>query len=321
MTDAESCPTPPVDAFLTGMVFMDMIFSGLPSSPTPGTELWTEGLGSAPGGMANMAVAMSRLGLHVSLAAPFGGDWFGDFLWETLADQEEIDLSRSRQFDDWPTPVTVSLSHGGDRSMITYERPMPEPLETLALNPPQSRSCFVEVGTSAPGWLRQMKRDGALVFGDTAWDPTGTWSPAVLDSLVDVDVFLPNATEAMAYTRTTSPEAAVERLMDFVQTAVVKTGADGVLAADRSTGTILFEPAIQVDAVDATGAGDVFAGAFVFATLTGWSLADRLRFANLCAGLSVRNVSGSFGSPCWHEIGEWSMTQGPEVLDRYEFLA
>ncbi|MCQ0012936.1 hypothetical protein [Actinomadura madurae] len=45
--------------FLSGQVFMDMIFTGLPGLPPPGTEIVTDGLGSAPGGVANIAVAMS----------------------------------------------------------------------------------------------------------------------------------------------------------------------------------------------------------------------------------------------------------------------
>src|SRR5262249_22154499 len=48
-----------LDVFLTGTVFMDVIFTGLPGPPVPGTEILTSGLGSAPGGVANLAVALS----------------------------------------------------------------------------------------------------------------------------------------------------------------------------------------------------------------------------------------------------------------------
>ena len=67
-------------------------------------------MGSCPGGIANLAIAASRLGLRTSLAAAFGDDVYGDFCWRTLAEQEGIDLSLSRRFDDWHSPVTVS--HG-----------------------------------------------------------------------------------------------------------------------------------------------------------------------------------------------------------------
>ena len=65
----------------------------------PGTELLAEGMGSCPGGIANLAVAASRLGLRTALASVFGDDVYGDFLWRTLAEQEGVDLSRSRAAD------------------------------------------------------------------------------------------------------------------------------------------------------------------------------------------------------------------------------
>ncbi|GLW65268.1 hypothetical protein Arub01_35120 [Actinomadura rubrobrunea] len=49
---------------------MDMIFTGLPGLPVPGTELVTDGLGSVPGGVADIAVAMSRLDLRVGSDGP-----------------------------------------------------------------------------------------------------------------------------------------------------------------------------------------------------------------------------------------------------------
>ena len=67
-------------------------------------------MGSCPGGIANLAVAARRLGLRTSLAAAFGDDAYGDFCWETLADEEGVDLSRSRRFEGWHCPVTVSMA-------------------------------------------------------------------------------------------------------------------------------------------------------------------------------------------------------------------
>jgi hypothetical protein len=77
-----------------------------------------------------------------------------------------------------------------------------------------------------------------------------------------------------------------------------------------------------VTAVDPTGAGDVFGAGLVFGTLAGWPLADRLKFANLCAGLSVRHLSGSLGAPCWAEIAAFGESaEVPEdVLNGYSFV-
>ncbi|GAA1555792.1 carbohydrate kinase family protein [Actinomadura kijaniata] len=312
-----------LDVFLSGRVFMDMIFTGLPGLPPPGTEIVTDGLGSAPGGVANIAVAMSRLGLRVGLAAPFGDDLFGSYLWRTLAVQEGVDLSRSRLVPDWATPVTVSMAYDADRSMVTYERPAPVGEDDLVGgDPPDARACFVDVDRPVPGWARAMRSRGATVFADLGWDPTGAWSAEVLDRLEHVDVFLPNAVEAMAYTRTGTPEDAARALAERLPVVVVKRGSGGAVAIDSRTGERAETDALPVRALDATGAGDVFAAGFVFATLAELPLPERLRFANLCAGLSVRHRSGSLGSPCWGEIAAFGESgEVPEsVLAEYAFV-
>ncbi|MQA77490.1 MAG: carbohydrate kinase family protein [Streptosporangiales bacterium] len=310
----------PYDVFLVGTVFLDMIFTGMNGPPQPGTELWTSGLGSAPGGIANMAVAMSRLGLKVGLAAAFGDDMFGAYLWRTLSEQEQVCLCSSHRVKGWPTPVTVSMAYAADRSMVTYGEPLPFEEQALVSDPPACRACFIDLDGPLPEWVAGARKNGAVVFGDVGWDPTGEWSTTSLfDRLAEVDVFLPNAVEAMSYTRTSTPEAALEELSPHVPVVVVKAGRQGAYAIDRRTGERVHEPAVEVDAIDPTGAGDVFAASFVLATLSGWTLAQRVRFANLCAALSVRQFSGSLGAPCWHEVGEWFCATG--IPADYSFLA
>jgi sugar/nucleoside kinase (ribokinase family) len=99
--------TPDFDLFLHGTVFFDVVLTGMPSLPARGTEIYADGMGSCPGGIANLAIAASRLGLTTTLAAAFGDDVYGDFCWSTLAEQEGVDLRHSRRFPDWHSPVTV----------------------------------------------------------------------------------------------------------------------------------------------------------------------------------------------------------------------
>ena len=73
-----------LDVFMHGTTFFDMVLTGLPSLPQAGTELHAEGMGSCPGGIANLVIAASRLGLRTGLASTFGDDVYGDFLWGTL---------------------------------------------------------------------------------------------------------------------------------------------------------------------------------------------------------------------------------------------
>jgi sulfofructose kinase len=75
----------------------------------------------------------------------------------------------------------------------------------------------------------------------------------------------------------------------------VTLGARGSMLLDDDR--IYHEPAFQVEAVDTTGAGDVFRGAFIYALLRGDAPADILRFANAAAGSSVMRLGAINGVP------------------------
>src|SRR4051812_18839726 len=109
---------PAADVYLTGTVFLDIILTGLDRAPVRGTESWARGMGSSPGGVANMATARARLGLRTPLPAAFGDDMYGDYSWDSLESGEGIDLSLSRRIPGWHSPVTVSMAYEGERTMV-----------------------------------------------------------------------------------------------------------------------------------------------------------------------------------------------------------
>ncbi|MEV0612333.1 PfkB family carbohydrate kinase [Nonomuraea sp. NPDC050404] len=304
---------PQFDVFLAGTVFLDIIFTGLPAMPAAGTEIWAEGMGSCPGGIANLAIATSRLGLRTSLAAAFGDDDYGDFCWRTLEQQEAVDLSRSRRFEHWHSPVTVSMAVNRDRSMVTHGHAAPMTASEMIGRPPCSRAVIVTLSAEEPldvpggscNWAELAHHDGSLIFADVGWDPSGAWPRSLLDQLAICHAFMPNATEAMAYTGTETPRDALYAIADHVPLAVVTDGANGAMAIDSTTGEEAFVPAPRVTALDPTGAGDVFGAGIVLGTLSRWPLADRLAFAGLCAALAVQQFGGSLAAPGWGDIADW----------------
>ncbi|HEX6517233.1 MAG TPA: PfkB family carbohydrate kinase [Nocardioidaceae bacterium] len=313
---AETAPEAPTaacefDVFLHGTVFLDIVFTGLSTLPPPGTEIWAQGMGSSPGGIANLATAASRLGLHTSLAAAFGDDVYGEFCWRTLSEQEGVDLSRSRRFEHWHSPVTVSMSAHGDRAMVTHGHPAPMAATEMIGRPPRSKVVLVDLGEDTVGgddqrsWVDLAVEDGAMVFADAGWDETGTWSPRVLEQLSVCHAFLPNASEAMAYTRKDTPRDALYAIADRVPLAVVTNGVQGAMAIDATTGEEADVPALRVDAIDPTGAGDVFAAGMILGTLSGWPLHDRLAFATACSALAVQQFGGSLAAPGLGDVLDW----------------
>ncbi len=318
---------PATDVYLTGTVFLDIIFTGLDSAPVRGTESWARGMGSSPGGVANMATALARLGLRTRLAAAFGDDVYGDYCWDSLERDEGIDLSLSRRVRGWHSPVTVSMAYEGERTMVSHGHEAPPPEEPAPQCPPPARACVASLTPGRPEeWIAHATRHGSRIFADVGWDDSGHWDPADLADLEHCDAFLPNAAEAMRYTRTDCPRAAARKLAELVPLAVVTLGADGAYAVDSATGETAEVPALTVETLDPTGAGDVFVAGFVTGSLAGWPLADRLAFASLTAALSVQEFGGSLSAPGWIEIAAWWQhakaydDQDRGALRRFAFL-
>lgn len=327
MTDTAPRTEPEVDLLLAGTVFFDVVFTGFPHPPAPGTEVWTEGMGTSPGGIANLAVAASRLGLRTALAAGFGDDLYAEWMWRVLRDQERVDLTHSRRHHEAHSPVTVALAYDDDRAFVTHGHPWPTPIGELLADPPSCRAVIVDLGDEAgraESWWREAAAAGALVFADAGWDPEQRWDPRILEELPACYGFTPNSVEAMGYTRTDTPQAALHALAERVPLAVVTLGPGGVIAIDSNTGEEAALPAVPMAAVDPTGAGDVFTAALVRGTLAGWPLETRLAFASLCAGLAVTQVGGSLAAPGWGDVADWWHDQqrlgNPAMLRRYAFL-
>ncbi len=313
---------PELDLFVPGVVYLDIVFTGLRGLPEPGTEVWAAGMGSSPGGVANLAVAAARLGLRTGLGTALSNDAYGDFCAEILSTQEGIDLSGSRRTSDGHSPVTVSVAYDRDRSMITHGHPLPVGPDGLVGALPPARAASVSLARDRLPWVRRAREAGTLVFADVGWDPGGGWPAEVLDMLEDCYAFLPNAVEAMRYTRAGSPEEALRRLAGLVPVVVVTCGGDGALALDSATGETVHVPAVPLEALDPTGAGDVFTAGFILGTLRGWPLAQRLAFANLIGALSVQHFGGSLSAPGWGDIADWWRAGRTDagLAVRYAFL-
>lgn len=315
---------PEFDVFLTGTVFFDIIFTGLDSPPREGREVWAAGMGSSPGGIANLAVACARLGIHTSLATAFGEDHYGDYCRQTLAVGEGVDLTYSRYVTGWHSPVTVSMAYQRDRAMVTHGHQQPDWLAKLVASPPHARAYFADLGTNRPGWIDEAVATGGLVFADIGWDPDEKWDIGRLrDDLRGCHAFTPNSVEAMHYTRTETVEAAVEKLSELVPLPVITDSSRGSVAFDRDSGSIIHADSVLVDALDPTGAGDVFGAGLLVGTLAGWPVEQRLRMANLCAALSVSRFGGALAAPGWGDIAAWhrdQATNDTSLRRDYEFL-
>lgn len=310
---------------MTGPLFLDIVFTGLPSSPSLGTETWAEGMGTLPGGIANLAVATARLGLRTMLATGISQDAYGQWC-RQIMEEERIDLSRCLT-TEMHTNVTVSYAHNNDRTMITHAHPLPVSTDELWGEVPQARAVAMDLTQerTEETWWRQAHDKGAKIFADVGWDATGKWDRQLLAPLSACYAFVPNEVEACHYAGINDPYAAAKHFAEMVPLAVVTSGASGAIAVNSETGEETEMPALAVRALDPTGAGDVFASALIAANLAGCPLADQVAFATLCSSLAVQQFGGSLAAPGWGDIRDWyeraqAGAWGEEVRERYGFL-
>jgi ribokinase len=128
--------------------------------------------------------------------------------------------------------------------------------------------------------------------------PAQKLSPEILKL---VDVLTPNETEAGILTGTevthedSARGAAENLLISGVKAVILTMGAKGFLLADSER--VEFVPAIKVNAVDATAAGDAFTGSLAVGLAQGQSLAEAALFANRAAALSVTKMGAQPSMP------------------------
>lgn len=259
------------------------------------------------GSGAIFACAAARLGLRVMFVGLVGDDDFGRFMRSEL-EARGVDARGLSVREDRSTGVSVVLSRPGDRGTYTAPGAIADlsadaiDRETLASAEHVHVASYYllrALKPDLPGLLRQARSAGSTTSLDPNWDPTETWDGGLLDTLADVDLFLPNAAEVERIARDDDVEAAVEGLAGRTDTVAVKLGDGGGLA--RRGDEIVRLPGIEVDVVDTTGAGDAFDAGFVFGVVRAWPLERALGLANACGGLSCRAVGGVDGQPTLDE--------------------
>ncbi|MEP1472068.1 MAG: adenosine kinase [Halieaceae bacterium] len=102
-----------------------------------------------------------------------------------------------------------------------------------------------------------------------------------------LDLIFCNEAEALGWAQTDDLQQAIESIKQVANSFVITRGADGAITFD---GNELAEiPPHRVQAVDSNGAGDMFAGAFLYAITRGEDFPTAGRFASLAAGKIVAN--------------------------------
>jgi sulfofructose kinase len=288
---------------VVGLGYCSLDYLGIvPERPDFDTDTLSLGDFCVDGGgpVSTALVAATRLGLRTGYLGVFGDDEAGARL-KIMFEAEGVDVSQLRIAPGCRSQVCMVLVESGTgRRSILCHRPTYPPL----LLDDADRACVqtaralhldahhMGAAIRAAGWAREK---GIPVFLDANRPRPG------LDELIPlVDYLVTSATFASAYTGDPDRLSAQLALLALGPRAVVSTqGPDGCSWVSRDGGGRA--PGFAVRAVDTTGAGDSFHGAFVFGVLAGWGLPRVARFANAVAALNCRKLGGRVGLPTLEE--------------------
>lgn len=257
-----------------------------------------------PGGSAaNVAVWASRSGLATEFIGKIGRDRFGQLAREDLAREQVV--SHFVETNEHLTGcVAVFVDEMGERSMVSgrgadfYLLPSEVPKETVR----QAKhlhmtawSFFVDPPRSAARAAAHLARDsGATLSFDPASfqmiEEMGVSQFLACTQDLGIDIFLPNYQEGEVLTGLDEPEAIAAALAKLYPQALImlKLDADGALLYENGVATPV--PPATNNLVDATGAGDSFAGAFLAHYLNGATALDAAHFATKISAWVIEHL-------------------------------
>ena len=279
----------PVDFF----VYLDAYpRSGFKVNAVPESSLIAGG-----GPVANALCAFSRFGGTTSLITAFGDDYWGRFAREELdrfGVAHDLCLSRkgcsSALASAWINITNGERTIALDMSPRLYVRPQDIQLSRLPI--PKLiliDGRYVDADVRLARWGRKV---GAAVMLDI-----GSVRNSVDVILPHIDYLICADQYALHYFRTEDIIGAAEGFRKLgIPEVVVTVGTGGSFGIDAS-GHCTRQRAFKVKAVDVTGAGDVYHGAYLFGIMKGWDLAKKMRFAAAAAALKCRLPGARSGIP------------------------
>ncbi len=257
------------------------------------------------GSAAITAVAAARLGLRVALVAAVGDDPAGRFMLDQLT-REGVDVGAVLVRGGSATGMTVALSRGGDRAILTAlgaiaslsAADVPRDLLARARHVHVS-SYFLLADALGPGLaalLADARAAGIATSLDTNWDPSGRWRDPHLPAVIaQAGVLLPNEAEALALSGAVPVDRAGLALAAAGPALAVKLGPRGALCVEGSAVHQVSLP--PVTPVDTTGAGDCFNAGLIAGLLQGLPLPRAAALGCAAGALSTGALGGTAGAP------------------------
>jgi ribokinase len=299
---------------VVGLGYTALDYLGIvPHFPLENRKLELVRFAVAGGGpTATALVTARRLGLSACFLGKVGDDALGSQMIEELGD-EGVDVSSviiergaTSQFafimvDERSAARTILWTRG------SVSRIRPEEVDRRLI----SSGRVLLVDTLEPGAAAAAAEE-ARSRGVPVVIDAGTVRDGVPEILPFCDFIIASEIFAEQISGGKSLETSLKKIYSFgPEAAVVTLGERGCAAFDGNT--VMKVEGFDVAAVDTTGAGDVFHGAFLFSVIRRWDLYRACLFSNAVAALKCRRLGGRAGIPDLAETIDFLSERRPDV--------
>ncbi len=257
------------------------------------------------GSGANTIKGLAHLGCRCGLIGRIGTDTAGKNFLEQM---ESLGVKSFLRHTETPTGQVVCLiTPDQERTMRSFFGASQE-MSEKDLDPAVFegvRLVHIEGYSLLKGSLVQRamavaKEAGARVSFDLgSFELVHAYKPLIIDLIKYVDILFANRDEVYALTQL-DPQKGCDVLKDLCEIAVVLTGPEGCWIGrhDRR----MHHPAFRVEAIDSTGAGDLFASGFLYGFLQGRSLDECAYYGSLTGAAAVQVRGAEIPDERWNEI-------------------
>ncbi|PAD42633.1 ribokinase [Shouchella clausii] len=282
---------------IVGSINIDLVVY-TSNMPVPGETVLGDKFRTNPGGKgANQAVAAARLGAAVTMVGQVGNDPYGKLATENLRNEQVetgyIDVDNAAH-----TGVAMITVTNNDNSIVvapganfSWKREEAGLYRELLR---QSKVLLLQLEVPLP-FIEEIAKLGKEEQCTTILNPAPAQqlSPSMLDL---VDFITPNETEC----QTIFKQPVEQAVRNYPNKLIVTEGKKGATYHDGNR--LVRVNGFLAKAVDTTGAGDTFNGAFAAALASEHPLAEAVSFANAAASLSVEKAGAQSGMPTKKQV-------------------
>ncbi len=292
---------------VVGSINQDMV-ARVPRLPGPGQTVLGHDLVMAPGGKGlNQAVAAARAGANTAFVGMVGDDSAGQHLLAVL-DEEGVDTRGVATVEALTGRALISVADDGENHIVVV--PGANAAVSVAHvdrhHAPVERARVVLAQLEIPLVAVEAALSRARAAGVTTI--LNATPPLPLDAsvlgLVDVLVVNEHEAAALAGGSVSSPTEASDAGRALRESGcgvvVVTLGSDGAVLVSEEG--VVHRPAIPVEVIDTTAAGDAFAGTFAARLAAGADLADALRWAVAAGALAVTALGAAPSIPVRRDV-------------------